>query len=53
MVALCANGLGEWAHWGATTQDVTDTAAVMQVREALVLVEDDLAAISESLAGGM
>jgi 3-carboxy-cis,cis-muconate cycloisomerase len=51
LVALCANHLGEWAHWGATTQDITDTAAVLQVREALALVDDDLKAISDSLAG--
>ncbi len=51
LVALCANGLGEWAHWGATTQDITDTAAVLQVREALALIDDDLTGISESLAG--
>jgi 3-carboxy-cis,cis-muconate cycloisomerase len=50
LVALCANHLGEWAHWGATTQDITDTAAVLQVREALALIDDDLKAISESLA---
>jgi 3-carboxy-cis,cis-muconate cycloisomerase len=50
LVALCANDLGEWAHWGATTQDITDTAAVMQVREALALIEDDLNAICKSLA---
>ena len=51
LVALCPNRLGEWAHWGATTQDITDTAAVLQVREALVLVDDDLKAIGDSLAG--
>ena len=42
LVGLCANGLGEWAHWGATTQDITDTAAVLQIREALALIEEDL-----------
>ncbi len=51
LVGLCAGGLGEWAHWGATTQDITDTAAVLQIRQAFLLVEDDLNAISESLAG--
>ncbi len=50
LVALCADHLGEWAHWGATTQDITDTAAVLQVREALALIDDDLKAISELLA---
>ena len=35
IVDLCAGGLGEWCHWGATTQDITDTVAVMQIRAAL------------------
>jgi len=50
LVALCANHLGEWAHWGATTQDITDTAAVLQVREGLALIDDELKSISDSLA---
>jgi 3-carboxy-cis,cis-muconate cycloisomerase len=48
--ALCRDGLGEYCHWGATTQDITDTATVLQIREALALVDDDLRAISGSLA---
>src|SRR3989449_3438320 len=48
--SLCADGLGEWCHWGATTQDITDTATVLQIREGLVLIEDDLAAISAAMA---
>src|SRR5262245_39442721 len=50
IVEKCPGGLGEWCHWGATTQDVTDTAAVMQIREALQLVEQDINAISAALA---
>jgi 3-carboxy-cis,cis-muconate cycloisomerase len=50
LVAACSNHLGEYCHWGATTQDITDTATVLQIREALVLVEDDLVAISSHLA---
>ncbi|MFL5085415.1 MAG: 3-carboxy-cis,cis-muconate cycloisomerase [Xanthobacteraceae bacterium] len=50
IVENCADGLGEWCHWGATTQDITDTATVMQIAEALRLVEADLHAISTSLA---
>ena len=50
IVALCADGLGEWCHWGATTQDITDTATVLQIREGLALIESDLKAISASLA---
>ena len=37
--ALCRDGLGEYCHWGATTQDITDTATVLQIREALDLVD--------------
>src|SRR5712672_953950 len=50
LVALCRDGLGEWCHWGATTQDITDTATVLQIREALDLIEVDLVAISDALA---
>src|ERR1700733_356174 len=51
LVKKCKDGVGEWCHWGATTQDITDTATVMQIRAALVLVEQDLKAVVESLAG--
>ena len=50
IVALCADGLGEWCHWGATTQDITDTAAILQVRAALEWVERDMEAIAAALA---
>lgn len=50
IVAACERGLGEWCHWGATTQDITDTATVMQIRQALDLVEADMEAIAASLA---
>ena len=48
--ANCRDKLGEYCHWGATTQDITDTATVLQMREGLALVECDLADISDSLA---
>ena len=48
--ALCRDKLGEYCHWGATTQDITDTATVMQIREGLAIVDDDLKAISAALA---
>ena len=50
LVDLCKDGLGEWCHWGATTQDITDTATVLQMREALALVETELVAISAAMA---
>ena len=46
----CRDKLGEFVHWGATTQDITDTATVLQIREALALVDGDLAAIAEAMA---
>jgi len=48
--ARCRDRLGEYCHWGATTQDITDTATVMQIREALELVDAELAAISKELS---
>ncbi|HEX9277713.1 MAG TPA: 3-carboxy-cis,cis-muconate cycloisomerase [Casimicrobiaceae bacterium] len=47
---LCRDKLGEYCHWGATTQDITDTATVLQIREALELIDDDLRAISAAFA---
>ncbi len=50
LVGLCREGLGEWCHWGATTQDITDSATVMQIREALLLIERHLDGIAGALA---
>src|ERR1019366_9590877 len=30
LVARCAENFGRYVHWGATTQDLTDTATVIQ-----------------------
>ena len=51
LVGLCRDGLGEWCHWGATTQDITDSATVLQIREALTAIEADLDGIADALAG--
>lgn len=50
LVAACNDKLGEWSHWGATTQDITDTATVLQIREALAILEQDINAIADALA---
>lgn len=47
---LCRDKLGEYVHWGATTQDITDTATVLQIRAALELVDGELAGIAKGLA---
>src|SRR5690348_9779490 len=38
--ALCRDKLGEYCHWSATTQDITDTATVLQMREALDIIDE-------------
>jgi 3-carboxy-cis,cis-muconate cycloisomerase len=42
---------GGWTHWGATTQDIMDSATVLQVRDGLNLIEAELRAILSALAG--
>ncbi len=39
-----------YVHWGATTQDIMDSALVLQMREGLALVEARLEAIIAALA---
>jgi 3-carboxy-cis,cis-muconate cycloisomerase len=41
---------GRWLHWGATTQDIMDTAAVLQIRDGLRLVDADLTTLRGNLA---
>jgi 3-carboxy-cis,cis-muconate cycloisomerase len=40
-----------FVHWGATSQDAIDTGLVLQLREALDLIDRDLVTLSGSLAG--
>ncbi len=39
-----------FVHWGATTQDIMDTALVLQIRAALLHMEDELRQIIANLA---
>jgi len=39
-----------WVHWGATTQDILDTATMLQAREGLRFVERDLQRVLAGLA---
>jgi 3-carboxy-cis,cis-muconate cycloisomerase len=41
---------GRYVHWGATTQDIMDTAVVLQLREALGLIDQDISALRQILA---
>ena len=48
-IVAAVGELGQWAHYGATTQDIMDTAVVLQVQAALAIVSRDLAAIEAAL----
>jgi 3-carboxy-cis,cis-muconate cycloisomerase len=41
---------GRWTHWGTTTQDITDSAFVLQMRRAFAVFEADLDRLVEALA---
>ena len=45
-----AGEAGRWLHWGATTQDIMDSAAVLQIRDGLALIEADLTILRGNLA---
>jgi 3-carboxy-cis,cis-muconate cycloisomerase len=49
-LAEFAGAAGRYLHWGATTQDIMDTAAVLQIRAGLALIEEDLTATRSHLA---
>ncbi len=52
LVAALAREAGEagrWTHWGATTQDIMDTALALQLRDALALLRDEIAAAARGL----
>lgn len=40
---------GRFLHWGATTQDIMDTAMVLQVRAALKLIDTHLHSVADRL----
>ena len=45
-----AGEAGRWVHWGATTQDIMDTATVLQIRAGLALIEAELSTARGHLA---
>jgi 3-carboxy-cis,cis-muconate cycloisomerase len=49
MAKQCGDA-GGFVHWGATTQDIMDTAVVLQLREGLRIIEDDIAELRRILA---
>jgi 3-carboxy-cis,cis-muconate cycloisomerase len=51
MEGLAGGEAAKWVHWGATTQDIMDTAVVLQVRQGLALIRADLMELNTALAG--
>jgi 3-carboxy-cis,cis-muconate cycloisomerase len=51
LARACPDDLGEYVHWGATTQDIMDTAVVLQLRDALAILERQLEDLVAVLAG--
>jgi 3-carboxy-cis,cis-muconate cycloisomerase len=49
LVAMCGDA-GRYLHWGATTQDIMDTATALQVRDALDIVDADIRLLRKILA---
>lgn len=49
LVKQCGE-VGGYVHWGATTQDIMDTAVVLQIRDALDVVGADIAELRRILA---
>jgi 3-carboxy-cis,cis-muconate cycloisomerase len=40
---------GEYLHWGSTTRDITDTSVVLQIRDALSVIDADLRRVKAAL----
>ncbi len=45
----CEGEAGRYVHWGATTQDVMDTAIVLQIKEAMQIFDGTLAGLARTL----
>ncbi len=48
-LSRAAGEAGRWTHWGATTQDIMDTATVLQARDGLRLVREELGHVLAAL----
>lgn len=50
MAKVCDKESARWIHWGATTQDIVDTGMVLQMKEALSLIEGQLERAIDAIA---
>ncbi|WP_424812776.1 3-carboxy-cis,cis-muconate cycloisomerase [Roseococcus sp. YIM B11640] len=49
LTAAAGPDAGRWTHWGATTQDIMDTAVVLQMRQGLALLRAELVEVNAAL----
>ena len=49
LLAMCGDA-GRYIHWGATTQDIMDTAVALQIRDGLALIDIDIQALRQILS---
>jgi 3-carboxy-cis,cis-muconate cycloisomerase len=49
LVEMCGDA-GRYVHWGATTQDIMDTAVALQIRDALDVIEADIRELRQILS---
>jgi 3-carboxy-cis,cis-muconate cycloisomerase len=45
----CEGEAGKYVHWGATTQDVMDTALILQIKDAFVIFEETISELKTAL----
>ncbi len=50
LAKACDPESARWVHWGSTTQDIIDTGLVLQMRDGIALLEQDLEALINTLA---
>ena len=48
---LCTGDAGRYVHWGATTQNITQTGDLLQLRKAHRIIRRQIGAVLQALAG--
>jgi len=50
-LSAAAGEAGKYVHWGSTTQDIIDTGMVLQLRDGMAIIIDEVDDLIEILAG--
>jgi adenylosuccinate lyase len=50
LAEVCQGEAGQYVHWGATTQDIMDTALILQIKQATSIIERRLGDLVGALA---